>query len=261
MKLFFGEFKPNYEEYFFPYQVWLLKEEGDEVEKIYEAGFLPIRNMPCVYYLSRSVRVNLAEFAPSSENRRILGKTADFKCELIPLNEFNYSPIVQKLCKDYMGKRFGKGRISAAAIKNIFQKGVYSHVFVWKEKTEKEIGYAVCFIDKSLLQYAHAFYNLDFLEKSLGARMMLEAVIWAQKNQKKYAYLGTCYERNALYKTEFSGVEFFNGFGWSKDLEELKYLVDIQTENYLLRNKEYLGKFHQNDLKTILDKYGVRVEL
>lgn len=261
MKLFFSEFKVSYEKYFFPYQVWLLRQEGDEVEKIYDAGFLPIRNMPDVYYLARSLRVDLTEFAPSSENRRILGKTADLEHKLFSLTEFSYTPQVQKFCKNYMDQRFGKGQMTAAGIKNIFQKGVYNHVFVWKDRNEKVVGYAICFINETLLQYAHVFYDLDLLESNIGARMILEAVIWAKDNGKKFTYLGTVYNQsNYSYKTEFSGVEFFNGFSWSSDLEELKYLIERQTNVYLLRDKEFQESFYQGDIRTILDKFGVRVQ-
>lgn len=259
MKLFFSEFKANYKKYFFPYQVWLRLEEGEEGEKVYENGFLPIRNSPGVFYLSRSLRVDLTKFSLSSENRRILNKTAGLSFELLPLDKFPYTPEVQKFCKDYMEKRFGKGQISAAGIKNIFQKGVYNSVFVWKEaKSQKEVGYAVCLVGQNLIHYAHAFYDFALLEKNLGARMILQAAIWGKENQKKYAYLGTCYEKAALYKTEFSGVEFFNGFTWSANLEELKHLIDRQEEEYLLRDKEFIEKFYQSDIRTILSKYGVR---
>jgi len=263
MKLFFGEFKPNYQKYYFPYQVWLLKEEGDEVEKIYANGFLPIRSIPNVYYLTRGLRVSLDKFELSSENRRILRKTENFKVDLKPLSEFNYTPQMQKFCKDYMVKKFGSESMTTAGIRSIFKSVIYNYVFVWQEKqTQKEVGYAVCFLNQNFIQYAHAFYDLAYFEQSLGARMMLEAVNWAKLNGKKFIYLGTCYEKSAFYKTEFKGIEFFNGFRWSDNLEELKELVDgrnEENEGYLLRNKKFLEKFYQGDLRSILVKYGIPV--
>ncbi|MDP3888763.1 MAG: hypothetical protein Q8Q24_01830 [bacterium] len=260
MKLFFGELKANYEKYLFPYQVWLLKEEGDSIEKIYDSGFLPIRNLPNVYYLSRNIRVDLSKFSISSENRRILGKTSEFSCRFIPLGEFNYTPVVQKFCKDYMDNRFGKGALSATGIKNIFQKGVYNKLFVWTDKTGAEIGFAVCFESEDILQYAHSFYDVSLVEKSLGARMILEAVIWAKDNGKKYIHLGTCYETRALYKTEFLGVEFFNGFTWSNNLKELKFLIETPKDKSLLYNNEFLDEFYSPDLVGILNNYGICVK-
>jgi len=88
---------------------------------------------------------------------------------------------------------------------------------------------------------------------------MLEAIIWAKKSHKKFVYLGTCYEPEALYKTEFKGVEFFNGFRWSNNLDELKTLLTQSSDEYLLQREEFLKRFYQGDLQFILNKYGVRV--
>jgi len=120
---------------------------------------------------------------------------------------------------------------------------------------------------------------------------MLEAVNWAKESGKEYLYLGTCYEESALYKTEFKGVEFFNGFRWSDNLEELKGLVmrsekreagsgardgireegvekreagngdeeGKKEEEYTLKNKEFLEKYYQGDLRSIFDRFGIKV--
>lgn len=270
MKLFFGEFKANYARYHFPYQVWLVREEGDSVEKIYANGFLPMRNNKGVYYLSRNIRVNLNLFELSSENRRILKKTENFESEIIPLSEFKYTPQIQKMCLDYSKKKFGEKVFSSQSIKNIFRGAVYNYVFVFKEISSGEtVGFAVCFISNEMVQYAHSFYSPSLIDENLGARMMLEAVSWAKGNHKKYIYLGTCYEQNALYKTEFKGVEFFNGFRWNSDLEELKELVkerqeeqkETEEQEYLFKRKDFLEKFYGGDVKMILSKYGVRVNL
>lgn len=259
MKLFFSEFAADYSRYNFPYQIWLLREEGDEVEKIYENGFLPMRSMPGVYYLSRNLRVDLDKFALSSENRRILKKTENFESDLQPMSEFVYTAEVQKFCKDYTDEKLRKGLFPTSAIQEIFTNGIFNYVFVFKEiATQKPIGYAVCFIAGRFLQYAHSFYDLAYLKDNLGARMMLEAVVWAKRSQKKFAYLGTGYEQSAWYKTEFKGIEFFNGFRWSEDLEELKELIK-GDQDYLLKRKDFVEKFYQGDLTGILSKYGVRV--
>ncbi|MBM3208666.1 hypothetical protein FJZ40_00010 [Candidatus Shapirobacteria bacterium] len=248
MKLIFGEYKASYEKYYFPYQVWLLKEDKDSLEEIYNLGFLPIRNLPGVFYLSRSVRVSLEKFSPSSENRRVLRRTSDFNFEFMALDQFGYTSAVQKFCKDYMDKRFGKGQMSVADIKSVFRKGVYNRIFIGK-KGKEEVGYALCLAAENLIQYAHAFYDLKFLSLNLGARMMLQAVMWGKENGKKYAYLGTCYEKSALYKTEFSGVEFFNGFRWSDNLEELKCLVERKSETYLFKDEDFRNKFYSQSLE------------
>lgn len=263
MKLFFSEFKANYNKYHFPYQVWLLKEAGDSEEIIYQSGFLPTRHLKNIYYLSRSLRVNLDRFDLTSENKRILNKTVGFEADLISLSDFNYTPAVQKMCKDYVKEKIGRGVFSSQSIKNVFKGGVFNYVFVFKKIADQtDVGYAVCFIGGDLIQYAHSFYKSDYISQSLGVRMMLQAVIWAKQSHKKYIYLGTCYQKESLYKTEFKGIEFFNGFRWNDNLPELKKLIlGFEEEGYLLKNKKFIEEFYSDGLENILSKYGIRVNL
>jgi len=205
--------------------------------------------------------VNLSQFELSSENRRILKKTENFTAKMVSLTEFDYRADVQKLCRDYAEERLGKDIFPVPAIRSVFTGQVYNRVFVFKDQDKKPVGYAVCFANNQLLQYAHAFYDLKYLSGSLGARMMLEAVSWAKDKGCEFVYLGTCYDEGALYKTEFSGVEFFNGFSWSKNLAELKALLKRGSEEYLLRDKDYLESFHEGDLHELLSNYGIRVNL
>lgn len=243
MKLFFAEFPANYDRYYFPYQVLLKRGKRDNVGKIYQMGFFPFRSIKNFFYLARSTRVALDKFKLSSENRRILRKTEEFKFRLVKLDEFDYTPRVQKTCKDWFNQKFGKGKISAAAIRKIFTDSIFTHVFVWS-LNRQTVGYSVVFINGGLLHHAHVFYDPDLTKANLGARMILQSIIWAKDNSKKYAYLGTSYSKSALYKTEFSGFEFFNGFSWSDNIEELKYLIERNGESYLFQDKEFLGKFY-----------------
>lgn len=242
MKLLFFEFPANYGKYYFPYQVLLAREGSDDLSKIYSKGFLPFRSIKNLYYLCRSVRVDLGKFELSSENRRILKKTDIFKWKLVKLDRFDYTPGVQKTCKEWFNQKFGQGQISVAAIRKIFTAGIFTHVFVW-EFDNDVVGQAIVFINNDLVHYAHLFYNPRLAKSNLGVRMMLQAVIWSQENRKKFVYLGTCYTRSSLYKTEFSGLEFFNGFSWSDNIKELKYLIDRKSDDYLFQDKEYLRKY------------------
>lgn len=263
MKLFFSEFKADYAKYHFPYQVWLLREAEDSAETIYRSGFLPTRHLENVYYLSRSLRVNLELFDLSSENKRILNKTADFEADLIPLANFNYTPAVQKMCKEYAEEKIGRGVFSSQSIKSIFKKGVFNYVFVFKKIADQtSVGYVICYVGGNLIHYAHSFYKSEFIGQGLGARMMLQAVMWAKQSHKKYVYLGTGYLKESLYKTEFKGVEFFNGFRWNDNLFELKKLISgFDEEEYLLKNQKFIEEFYPDGLENLLSKYGVRVNL
>ncbi len=255
MKLFFGEANHQYSKYFFPYQIFLLKEEKDLLEKIYRSGFLPFRNQADLFYLARSCRVDLSKFSLSSENKRIIKKTTDLSFEVKDLACFNYTPQIQKQCKDWAKLRGWK--ISTQSLKHIFKGGFFNQVFVWKKGNEV-VGYQVIFKDSKLIHTAHLFYNPEKGGKDLGMRMLIEATIWGEKKEKRYHYLGTAYGGTGFYKRNLAGFEFFNGFSWSNNIQEWKYLDQREKDDYLLRDEEYLEKFWSGEkLKGILKSGGV----
>ena len=74
MKLLFSEARADYANYIFPYAIWAFPEAGETPGDLFNQGCLPSSRNLDRFYLCRQVRVNLAKFKPSSENRRILRK-------------------------------------------------------------------------------------------------------------------------------------------------------------------------------------------
>ena len=94
--------------------------------------------------------------------------------------------------------------------------------------------------------------------------MMTSAVVLFTEHGFKHLYLGTCYSQTALYKTQFSGAEFFNGFRWSDDLDELKFIIKRDKKDltqHLLETEEYRGKFYDGDLDKITTVSAFRVRI
>ena len=80
----------------------------------------------------------------------------------------------------------------------------------------------------------------------------------------KQLYLGTCYSAPALYKTQFAGAEFFNGFRWSDDLAELKFIIQRDKKDlsqHLLETEEFREKFYGSDLEKMTDASEFRVKV
>ena len=78
----------------------------------------------------------------------------------------------------------------------------------------------------------------------------------------EFLYLGSCYSRNALYKTQFAGAEFFNGVRWSEDLEELKYLIRRKRwDQHLLESEEYRQAFYGGELDRVVSASSFRVQI
>jgi len=262
MKLLFSEAVPDYGHYIFPYAIWGFPEPGETPATFFESGFLPSNRELTRFYLARQIRIRLQEFQPSSENRRILRKGAGLKWELIPREQFKFTPERESFCKTYADARFGAEVMTEERLRTLFTAPVATHIMVFSEaQTKKEVGYVVLYLEHPRVAfYYYSFYDLTWFEKSLGLFLMTSAVQHFAESRFEYLYLGTCYSERALYKTQFSGFEFFNGFKWSSNVDELKYLVSRQGETpgkHLLESEEYLTKFHSPSVEKLAGSYCV----
>src|SRR6266705_1031811 len=265
MKLLFSEQNSDYENYQFPYAVWAFPETGETPEDIFNAGFLPSSRNLDRFYLCRQVRVNLAKFKSSSENRRILRKGEGIRVELVPRDKFDYTPERRQFFKTYADIKFGKDTMSFERLDALFAAPIISHLLVFTDaEKDTEIGVATLYVEgKSLAFYYFAFYDLNYYARNLGMFMMTSAVALFAERSCKNLYLGTCYSDNALYKTQFAGAEFFNGFRWSANLAELKHLLQHDAEKpgqHLLETEAYRKEFYAGDFEKIAAASEFRVK-
>lgn len=256
MKLLFSEQNSDYENYQFPYAIWALPEEGETPADIFDAGFLPSSRDLDRFYLCRQVRVNLAKFKPSSENRRIIRKGAGIEVKLVPRDKFDYTPERRAFFKTYADIKFGKDTMSYERLDALFAAPIISHLLVFTDtETGKEIGVATLYLEgKALAFYYYAFYDLNYYARNLGMFMMTSAVALFAEHGKKHLYLGTCYSDAALYKTQFAGAEFFTGFRWSDNLKELKFMLhrdEKDLRQHLLETENYRDEFYKGSLEKL----------
>jgi arginyl-tRNA--protein-N-Asp/Glu arginylyltransferase len=266
MKLLFSEQNSDYENYQFPYAIWALPEDGESPADVFDAGFLPSSRQLDRFYLCRQVRVNLSKFKPSSENRRILRKGNGIAVELVPREKFEYTPERRTFFKTYADIKFGKDVMSFERLDGLFSSPIISHLLVFTDtETGKEIGVATLYLEgKALAFYYYAFYDLNYYSRNLGMFMMTSAVGLFAERGVKQLYLGTCYSDSALYKTQFAGAEFFNGFRWSDNLKELKFLLHRDQKElpmHLLETEEYREHFYQGKIEKLAEAGGFRVKL
>ena len=264
MKLLFSEQNSDYEHYQFPYAIWAVPEEGESPADIFNAGFLPSSRNLDRFYLCRQVRVNLTKFRPSSENRRVLRKGAGIEVKLVPRDKYDYTPERRQFFKTYAEIKFGKDVMTFERLDALFGSPIISHLLVFADvQTGAEVGVATLYIEaRELAYYYYAFYDLNYSARNLGMFMMTSAVGLFAERGVKHLYLGTCYSQTALYKTQFAGAEFFNGFRWSDDLDELKFIIQRDTkglDQHLLETGEYRDEFYKGDLGKITEASAFRV--
>ncbi len=175
--------------------------------------------------------------------------------EIISLTDFKYTPEVQKTCKHWAKER--GWQISTSSLKTIFTNHIFNQVYVWKDTIKNNIVcYQILFKNKDIVHTNSVFYDSNYHDTGLGTRAIIETSQRAYSEKLKFAYMGTCY---AMYKRNIPGFEFFNGFEWSSNTKELKHLNERATDNYLLKEKEYLKEFQGGNLKDILINKGIKI--
>lgn len=218
----------NYKEYIFPYKVYAQIEEGESIESAYNLGLLHTRIEENKYMLCRSVRIDLSKFDLSSENRRVTRKTDYLKLDAVDSRNLEYDYEIGKMAIDFYSSRFGVKTISAQKWKWIFTSGVFNKILVYKDG-ETAIGYCPTIQTKKIIHYAYPFYLTDYFKKNAGMGMILQVLKYAKELGLEYAYLGTSYTEASLYKTQFSGFEWFDGNQWNPDIELLKSIIRKQN--------------------------------
>lgn len=256
MRLLFSEAQADYAHYVFPYAVWAFPEAGETPADLFGAGFLPSSRALDRFYLCRQVRVDLRRFRLSSENRRILRKGEGLTVRLVPRAEFDFTAARRDFCLRYAHRKFGPDTMPPVRLDSLFAGRITSHLLLFEDAAAaKEVGLATLFLQEPAMgYYYYAFYDLDYFARSLGLFMMTSAVARLAELGLAHLYLGSCYSQSALYKTQFAGVEFFNGTRWSANLEELKYLVkrgEAPVAEHLLESQEYHRLFGAGEVHAL----------
>lgn len=263
MRLLFSESQADYGHYIFPYAVWAFPEPGETPAGLFHRGFLPSSRNLDRFYLCRQVRVDLARFRPSSENRRVLRKWEGLTLRLVPRAEFEYTPERREFYKKYADSRFGQNIMSNERLDSLFSGRITSHLLLFTDSASgQEVGTVTLYLEPpSLAYYYYAFYDPKYYQRNLGMFMMTASVGFFAERSFQFLYLGSCYVQNALYKTQFTGAQFFNGVRWSDNLQELKYLVGrTEHDHHLLENEQYVQDFYGAELTSIAAKSSFRCD-
>jgi len=200
---------------------------SSNIEKLYNNGYLFGRQEKGSMYQTRSVRVDLAKFELSSENRRILRKTEGIELTVVPLPYSDYHWSIGKLAKDFYDTKFGEGTFTANKVKEIFtdaEKSNFNVLLVYTLNGEN-IGYSVCYQSDKILHYSYPFYDLEKAPKDMGLGMMTRAIEYAKSQGMEYIYLGSAQRPTDTYKFQFAGIEWFDLNTWRQGYQAMKTLL------------------------------------
>ncbi|MCX6780296.1 MAG: hypothetical protein NT034_03925 [Candidatus Magasanikbacteria bacterium] len=215
---------------------------SENINSLYNEGFLFTRTGKGDMYQTRSLRINLNKFKLNSENRRILKHTESITLSVHNIPYPDYDWTIHKLGKDFYATKFGEKTFSAQKIKELITnptKSNFNRVLAYsglptamkhmalkdvddKRSTSYPLGYCIALETDTLLHYCYPFYSLKSKINNLGLGMMLKAIVVAKENDKKYVYLGSASRPTDTYKLQFEGIEWFDGEKWQTDLATLK---------------------------------------
>lgn len=202
------------------------------ISNLYNEGYVLTRKSPGAMEQTRSVRIALKDFELSSENRRILNKVKDLKLTLSPLPLTDYHWSIGKMAKDFYEQKFGPSIMSANKVREILTTP-YAFNLLLKytnkqasdnEMRDKASGYTIAYSDEKILHYSYPFYDLAS-PKDTGLGMMTLAIQYAKDENKDFIYLGSLQRPGDVYKLQFSGLEWFDGKVWNKDIETVKKIL------------------------------------
>ncbi len=251
MKLFYSEYRNDYTTYTFSYAVYALKEQQEEAPSIYAQGFLPYTgrlDIPAdLFYLARSLRVNLAEFSLTSENRRVLRLSAELNIQIEVRRKEDFditNSAFLDYCAHYAEERFSGGSMATERLAYVLERELLTHILTFRS-TDRVLGYVFGVQVGEMFHYWYAFFDTALLQShALGKAIMLHTLLWAKEFGLQYLYLGTCYTPKALYKVrDHKGCEFFDGVGWNNDISILKSLcandLEPQENADLFKQKDH----------------------
>lgn len=180
----------------------------------YQLGLLPQRNNRNLSYQDTSCRSDLTNFRLSSENRRILNRTADFTFTVTPLNQFSLDLNVQKQIFQWIKGLDWDFPISS--VKKIFTDHIFNTLYLWTNQNQQTAAYSICYFSDSISHIAYVFYNPQYSHTNLPIRLSLQVVIDSQEKGLKYCYLGRFSETTGFYKRTLPGFEYFQNGQWIK---------------------------------------------
>ena len=128
MKEFSSELVQSYETYSFGYCNYCEREASDVLAEIYNKGYLPYTNLPSkpnLYYMARSIRVPLKNWAMNSENRRVYGKFSDLEYKKHAVADFDITnQHFLDFCTAYFAQRHGSNVMPEERILHMLKNNI-----------------------------------------------------------------------------------------------------------------------------------------
>ncbi len=191
--------------------------EGEDIEDLYNKGFLFTRKAPNQLYSTRSARIDLEKFSLTSENRRVLRKTDHLVLSNhpLPIPKDKYNWKIHKIGKTFYSTKFGDATFSASKIRELLRSKHNFNLLLTYQMNSEDVGYCICMQKNNIIHYSYPFYRLDINTNNIGMGMILQAIKYSLEQKYSYFYLGSITRSTDSYKKQFKGLEIFENNTWN----------------------------------------------
>lgn len=233
MKIVYKEFPSiNYKEYQFPYCIYLIKEDSDSYRDIYERGFLPYSNDLTVeeevYYLARSVRIELKEPFFNYKQHNILNKLKHiFEDDKLHFSLSKKDNLIDNsLFRGWCLKQAKDQFLTRERLHYILSRP-YLQDILTLSYDEQTLGHILLVHEP--YKFAHVWfslYDLSLPYNDMGKWVLLKTMQWLYQKEYPFFYIGTGYTISSFYKLMLSPrTSYFDGERWNSDVRSLKKRV------------------------------------
>lgn len=230
MKIFFSENTVNASYYSFGYSVYGYLDSTDTFDDAYLKGFQPcvlFPNPDGLLYMCRGSRVLLNNFKKLHEHNRIEKKFIEtIQVRVFEKKDFCINESFINFCLSYFVFRHKKGSMPKERFLEIMHSLFLTHIVEYSINN-KICGYMFEVHGKSFSHFWYQAYAKEYNNKNLGAYMVLDFILRAQKEKKIYAYLGATYGSWMRYKLKYKPLEYWDGQKWVFDDSKLKKLLFV----------------------------------
>ncbi len=233
VKRFRSEGPVLYGRYQFGYCEWVELDALNELGAVYAGGYLPYSAAPAdprhLFYMARSLRVDLAGFAMDKKRRydHRVWEAFGLRRVAYPKAEFlgTHGGCVHDRAQEWMEARFGQAFLSGPRLAYILAKPFLTDVLAWFGG-DALTAFALVVRGEWGAHYWYVFYrNGAPREQPPGHGYLIDFLQWARAAGLPHAYLGTAYGRKSCYKSRgLAGIEFWDGNRWDADKARLAAL-------------------------------------
>lgn len=213
MRFFNQELAQDYNSYTFAYASLCVAHDSDKFSDIYQHGYLPYsarQGVKDIYYMARSGRINLRNWQPNSENRRVIAKNNLVKRRELSVSDSEQFLEFKKLMLEYFAAKHGAEVMPEWRLETILAHPSVKSLKAYYEN-DQLLGGVIEAGDETATHYWFSFYRLELLSRNFGLFMMIDCAQRTKKAGGEYLYVGTLYGEKARYKTNFENFEYWDG--------------------------------------------------